>query len=93
VTRWAAGADPFALLDACAAVPALAVVSSLSLSPTRLGVPGVAATVRVAVREADRAVTDDAVRRAAAAAGGRVERLDGEHLPAVLATLPVGGVR
>jgi type VII secretion protein EccE len=93
VTRWSSSGEPFDVLDALALVPGVAVVTSLSVAPSRLGGHSVSAVIRVAGRPWGLAAHDREIRRLAGSLGARVERLDGEHLPALAATLPLGGPR
>jgi hypothetical protein len=90
VTRWAGAADPLEVLDVLAGASGLAVVSSVSVAPSRLGGYSVSAVLRVACRPWGLDTVDRQVRSLAASV---VERLDGEHLSALAATLPLGGPR
>ena len=94
IRDWPADGVP-ALLGAAAGLPALAVSMSITLGGRHGRGVRMCGMLRITgrtVEEAQRAGTRLATQ--AAAAGGRLVRLDGQHAGALLATLPLGiGVR
>jgi type VII secretion protein EccE len=92
LARWRGG-DPAVLLAEFAGVPGIAAVLSLTMLPARRGLLHLGLVLRVVGPPSLREWVEAAVAAAAARAGGRVVRLDGEQLPALRQTLPAGGVR
>jgi type VII secretion protein EccE len=88
--RWPPGGLP-ALDRALTGVPALSMTCALVMSRARDRQPGLTASVRITVGpDADLRAVTRAVAVAAASCGARLARMDGEHGPGVLATLPLG---
>jgi type VII secretion protein EccE len=92
VRSWGRG-DPTGLIGRLAAVPSLATTASLLLRPAGHQQVSARMSVRVVSLAADAEAVEVAVHRAAAAAGVRLVRLDGEHAAAVQDVLPTGGAR
>jgi type VII secretion protein EccE len=91
---WPRLTDAGPLLERLATTPAEFTSIATVLQPDRRGTPG-AVEIRALIRlAADAETLSDScgvLNRAAAEAGARLVRLDGEHAPAVYASAPTGG--
>jgi type VII secretion protein EccE len=88
--QWPAAGIP-ALQQALATAPALAVTTAILVTRADTGPPGLTATVRLAIPPGSgEPEVAAAVTSAAVSCGARLDRLNGEHVAGVLATLPLG---
>jgi type VII secretion protein EccE len=94
VRAWPDDATPLqTLIDLAAQVPAASTQVSYTLYPAAPGTLRCRALIRTSAPSPEAAETAATalLQNAAASAGQRLHRLDGEHAPGYLATLPLGG--